>query len=78
MFELSDKAKQLQNQLNEFMDAYIYPNEHKHHEQIEQAQDRWAPVPIIEELIYQKKIKKSVRLLGIAISSLHIDEQEPK
>ena len=37
MFELSDKAKQLQNQLNEFMDAYIYPNEHKHHEQIEQA-----------------------------------------
>tara|TARA_Y100000590_G_scaffold30256_1_gene33634 strand:- start:165 stop:305 length:141 start_codon:yes stop_codon:yes gene_type:complete len=34
--------------------------------------------PIIEELIYQKKIKKSVRLLGIAISSLHIDEQEPK
>lgn len=35
MFELSDKAKQLQNQLNEFMDAYIYPNEHKHHEQIE-------------------------------------------
>ena len=34
--------------------------------------------PIIKELIYQKKIKKSVRLLGIAISSLHIDEPEPK
>ena len=34
--------------------------------------------PIIEELIYQKKIEKSVRLLGIAISSLYIDEPEPK
>jgi len=34
--------------------------------------------PIIEELIYQKKIEKSVRLLGIAISSLHMDEPEPK
>jgi len=34
--------------------------------------------PIIEELIYQKKIEKSVRLLGIAISSLQIDEPEPK
>ena len=55
MFELSDKAKQLQNQLNEFMDAYIYPNEHKHHEQIEQAEDRWAPVPIIEELKQKAK-----------------------
>ena len=34
--------------------------------------------PIIEELIYQKKIEKSVRLLGIAISSLYMDEPEPK
>lgn len=37
MFELSDKAKKLQAQLNEFMDAHIYPNESTHHEQIEQA-----------------------------------------
>ena len=37
MFELSDKAKKLQAQLHEFMDAHIYPNEHKHHEQVEQA-----------------------------------------
>ena len=39
MFELSDKAKKLQAQLHEFMDAHIYPNEHKHHEQVEQAEN---------------------------------------
>ena len=50
MFELSDKAKQLQAQLTEFMEAHIYPNEALHHEQVEQAANRWVPVPIIEEL----------------------------
>ena len=55
MFELSDKAKKLQAQLHEFMDAHIYPNEHKHHEQVEQAENRWAPVPIVEELKVKAK-----------------------
>ncbi|MDX1599104.1 MAG: acyl-CoA dehydrogenase family protein, partial [Marinobacter sp.] len=55
MFELSDKAKKLQAQLHEFMDAHIYPNEHKYHEQVEQAENRWAPVPIIEELKVKAK-----------------------
>lgn len=55
MFELSDRVKKLQAQLNEFMDAHIYPNEHTHHEQIEKAENRWAPVPIIEELKVKAK-----------------------
>ena len=50
MFELSDKAKKLQAELTEFMNAYIYPNEEKHHHQVATAENRWAPVPIIEEL----------------------------
>ena len=50
MFELSDKAKQLQQQLIEFMDAHVYPNEHLHHEQIATAENRWAPTAILEEL----------------------------
>ena len=50
MFDLSDKAKALQSKLRAFMDEHIYPNEHLHHEQIAQAENRWAPVPIIEEL----------------------------
>lgn len=50
MFELSDKAKDLQQQLIEFMDAHVYPNEHLHHEQIAAAENRWAPTAIMEEL----------------------------
>ncbi len=55
MFELSDKAKKLQAELTGFMDAYIYPNEEKHHHQVEEAEDRWAPVPIVEELKQKAK-----------------------
>ena len=55
MFELSDKAKKLQAELTGFMDAYIYPNEEKHHQQVEEAEDRWAPVPIVEELKQKAK-----------------------
>ena len=55
MFELSDKAKKLQAELTGFMDAYIYPNEEKHHHQVDEAEDRWAPVPIIEELKQKAK-----------------------
>ena len=34
--------------------------------------------PIIEELLYQKKIEKSVRLLGISITNLFRDNLLPK
>jgi acyl-CoA dehydrogenase len=47
-FELSEKVRELQARLTAFMDEYIYPNERRYYEQIEQ--DRWRPVPIIEEL----------------------------
>ncbi|MFW5824771.1 MAG: acyl-CoA dehydrogenase family protein [Marinobacter sp.] len=50
LYEPSDRAKKLQKELLEFMDAYIYPNEHKHHEQVDKAENRWAPTPIMEEL----------------------------
>ena len=63
MFELSEKARKLQAELNDFMDAYIYPNEEKHHQQIEEAENRWAPVPIIEELSHgHVKISRGVTL----------------
>jgi DNA polymerase-4 len=34
--------------------------------------------PVIEELIYQKEIDKSVRLLGISISNLFREVEPPK
>jgi acyl-CoA dehydrogenase len=47
-FEFSQKVKDLQHRLQSFMDELVYPNEKTYYEQIEE--DRWRPVPIIEEL----------------------------
>ena len=47
-FEFSDKVKRLQHQVQEFMDAHVYPNEAVYDEQVEA--NRWAQPPIIEEL----------------------------
>jgi acyl-CoA dehydrogenase len=34
-FELSAKIKELQLQLQSFMDAHVYPNENRFHEEVE-------------------------------------------
>jgi acyl-CoA dehydrogenase len=47
-FEPSAKAKQLQERLQRFMAAYVYPNEQRFHEEV--ARERWKPTKIIEEL----------------------------
>jgi acyl-CoA dehydrogenase len=47
-FEFSDKVKDLQTRLQAFMDEYIYPNEPRFYEEVEE--DRWRPTRIIEEL----------------------------
>lgn len=47
-FEFSDKAKQLQQRLQAFMDEHIYPNERRFEEEVEH--NRWTPTRVIEEL----------------------------
>jgi acyl-CoA dehydrogenase len=47
-FEFTQKVKDLQHRLQSFMEEHVYPNEKTYYEQIEQ--NRWQPVPIIEEL----------------------------
>src|SRR5580704_1410880 len=47
-FQLNEKTKILQGRLQKFMDAHIYPNERRFHEEVER--DRWKPTRIIEEL----------------------------
>jgi acyl-CoA dehydrogenase len=47
-FELSQKTKDLQQQLTAFMEDHIYPNEQRFHDEIER--ERWSPTRIIEEL----------------------------
>jgi acyl-CoA dehydrogenase len=47
-FEYSPRVKELERDLRAFMDEYIYPNEARFNDEIEQH--RWAPTKIIEEL----------------------------
>src|SRR5215471_15613613 len=59
-FEHSDKVKQLQKKVQDFMDEHIYPNEQTFYEQIER--DRWKPPAILEEL---KKKARAARLWNL-------------
>src|SRR5713226_9905665 len=47
-FASSDKVKDLQRRVQAFMDEYIYPNEQRFEEEIEQ--NGWQPTRIVEEL----------------------------
>src|SRR5467141_1264644 len=47
-FELSTKTRGLQHRLRIFMDAHVYPNEHRFHEELER--ERWKPTRTIEDL----------------------------
>jgi acyl-CoA dehydrogenase len=65
-FEFSDKVKDLQRRLQAFMDEHIYPNERRHHEEIEH--NRWLPTRVIEEL--------KPRARAVALWNLFLPESE--
>ena len=50
LMELSDKAKDLRERLQAFMEEVIYPAESVFHEQHAAQSDRWVTPPIMEEL----------------------------
>jgi acyl-CoA dehydrogenase len=47
-FEISATMRELQQRLQKFMDAHVYPNERRFEEEV--AADRWKPTRIVEEL----------------------------
>src|SRR5205807_7695622 len=49
-FEYSKKTKMYLEQITDFMNKYIYPNEHVFHEQLDSQGNRWQIPPIMEEL----------------------------
>ncbi|SDI29297.1 acyl-CoA dehydrogenase [Alteribacillus persepolensis] len=55
-FAYSNKTKQLQKRLIEFMEEFVYPNEKVYEEQLKQGENRWHVPPIMEEL--KKKAKE--------------------
>ncbi|GAB3279403.1 acyl-CoA dehydrogenase family protein [Parahaliea aestuarii] len=50
MFEFSDTSRHYQAQLATFMDEHIYPNETAYHQQLAQAANRFAALPLMDEL----------------------------
>jgi acyl-CoA dehydrogenase len=60
-FDISSRAKDLQERLTAFMDSHIYPNEPEYYRQLEEG-DRWKVIPLIEEL---KKKAKSENLWNL-------------
>ncbi len=70
MFEFSEKSKQLQTKLLAFMDEYIYPNEHKYAEQLATMENRFAPVPLMDEL---KEKAKAAGLWNLFVPESHAE-----
>ena len=64
MYQFSDKSKALQEKLTAFMDEHIYPNEIAYAEQLHAAENRFAPVPIMDEL---KKRAKAAGLWNLFV-----------
>ena len=50
MFEYNEKSLDLQSRLKSFMDKHIYPNEQLYAQQLDSAAERFAPLPLVEEL----------------------------
>jgi acyl-CoA dehydrogenase len=50
MFEHSDKSNDLQARLTQFMGRHMYTNERVYAQQREAASNRFAPLPLVEEL----------------------------
>jgi acyl-CoA dehydrogenase len=49
-FDLTDKVKDLQNRVIDFMEEHVYPNEKKYEEELTNSGDRFTPSKIMEEL----------------------------
>lgn len=50
MFEHSQKSRDLLARLKTFMAEHVYPNEHAYHEQLAAAANRFAPLPLMQDL----------------------------
>ncbi|HET7730665.1 MAG TPA: acyl-CoA dehydrogenase family protein [Usitatibacter sp.] len=57
-FEPSPKVRDLQKRLAAFMDAHVYPNEQRFHDEVAEG-DRWQPTRVVEEL------KEKARAAGL-------------
>ncbi|MEM9316103.1 MAG: acyl-CoA dehydrogenase family protein, partial [Pseudomonadota bacterium] len=50
MYQFSEQSLELQARLRVFMDEHIFPHEDAYHDQLASADNRWAPLPLIDDL----------------------------
>jgi acyl-CoA dehydrogenase len=55
MIDFSDQSRDLQTRLQLFMDEHVYPNEQTFAEQLAGLENRFAAVPVVEELKVQAR-----------------------
>ena len=55
MYSFSEKSQRLQTKLLSFMDQHIYPNETAYAKQLHEAENRFAPLPLMDELKVRAK-----------------------
>ena len=67
-FEYSKKSIQLQQRLQAFMERRIYPNEGAYAEQLERADERFAPLELMEDL---KQNAKAEGLWNLFVPQSH-------
>jgi alkylation response protein AidB-like acyl-CoA dehydrogenase/aminoglycoside phosphotransferase (APT) family kinase protein len=57
LFNFSDRVKKVRREVEEFMEQHIYPNEKKIEHEINNRQNRWQVIPLVEELKEKAKQK---------------------
>lgn len=70
MFQHSEKSRQLLAKLKVFMDEHIYPNETAYAEQLHNAENRFAPLPLMDEL---KEKAKAAGLWNLFVPEDHAE-----
>jgi len=73
LFEYSEKSSQLQQQLQAFMERHVYPNEDAYADQLENADNRFAPLALMEEL---KQKAKAEGLWNLFVPESHAEFSE--
>lgn len=70
MYTFSDKSIQLHEKLLTFMDEYIYPNEEIYKQQLHEAKNRFAAIPLMDEL---KEKAKAAGLWNLFVPEDHAE-----
>ena len=68
MYEHSTKSNELSTRLLDFMDEHIYPNEENYAHQLKTAANRFAPLPLMDEL---KSKAKAIGLWNLFVPEEH-------